>query len=41
MPATRNVAILLLLDVELLDFVGPFQVFSVAGRSSDLPGGSI
>jgi len=29
---TRNVAILLFNDVELLDFCGPFEVFSVSGR---------
>ncbi len=29
---TRNVAILLFDDVEVLDFCGPFEVFSVTGR---------
>jgi transcriptional regulator GlxA family with amidase domain len=29
---TRNVAILIFDDVELLDFAGPFEVFSVTGR---------
>jgi uncharacterized membrane protein YfcA len=32
MNATRNVAILLFPDVELLDFAGPFEVCSVASR---------
>lgn len=31
----QNVAILLFDDVEVLDFAGPFEVFSVAGRHSD------
>lgn len=31
---TRNVAILLFDEVELLDFCGPFEVFSVAGTRS-------
>jgi len=31
----RNVAILLFPNVELLDFAGPYEVFSVAGRQSD------
>jgi transcriptional regulator GlxA family with amidase domain len=35
MPATRNVAVLLFPDVELLDFAGPFEVLSVANRWSD------
>ena len=30
---TRNVAILLFDDVELLDFAGPQEVFSTAGRN--------
>jgi transcriptional regulator GlxA family with amidase domain len=34
-PATRNVAVLLFPDVELLDFAGPFEVLSVASRWSD------
>ena len=29
---TRNVAILIFDEVEVLDFAGPFEVFSVAGR---------
>jgi transcriptional regulator GlxA family with amidase domain len=32
----RNTAILLFDDVEVLDFAGPFEVFSVAGRRSEL-----
>jgi transcriptional regulator GlxA family with amidase domain len=31
-PDPRNLAILLFPDVELLDFAGPFEVFSVANR---------
>ena len=31
----RNVAILIFDEVEVLDFCGPFEVFSVAGRRSD------
>lgn len=34
MPS-RNVAILIFDEVEVLDFCGPFEVFSVAGRSRD------
>jgi len=30
MPTTRNLAILIFEDVEVLDFCGPFEVFSVA-----------
>jgi transcriptional regulator GlxA family with amidase domain len=41
MPATRNVAVLLFPDVELLDFTGPFEVFSVASRWSDPPALSV
>src|SRR5947207_7241180 len=37
MLATRNVAILLLPDVEVLDFTSPFEVFSAASRWTDLP----
>jgi transcriptional regulator GlxA family with amidase domain len=37
MPTTRNVAVLLFPGVELLDFAGPFEVFSVASRWSDPP----
>lgn len=32
---TRNVAILIFSDVELLDFAGPFEVFSVTRREDD------
>jgi transcriptional regulator GlxA family with amidase domain len=32
----RNVAILIFNDVELLDFCGPFEVFSVTGRQDNL-----
>jgi transcriptional regulator GlxA family with amidase domain len=32
MATSRNVAILLFNDVELLDFCGPYEVFSIAGR---------
>ncbi len=35
MSRTRNVAILIFDDVELLDFCGPFEVFSVASRQAD------
>lgn len=31
----RNVAILIFEDVEVLDFCGPFEVFSVTGRQKD------
>jgi transcriptional regulator GlxA family with amidase domain len=37
MPATRNIAVLLFPDVELLDFAGPFEVFSVASGWSEPP----
>ncbi len=33
---TRNVAILIFDDVEVLDFCGPFEVFSVAGKRANL-----
>ncbi|MCG8608374.1 DJ-1/PfpI family protein [bacterium] len=38
MDSPKNVAILIFDDVEVLDFCGPFEVFSVAGRrdNSDL-----
>jgi len=36
MNRPRNVAILIFDDVEVLDFCGPFEVFSVAGRGDDL-----
>jgi hypothetical protein len=41
MPATCNVAVLLFPEVELLDFAGPFEVFSVASRWSDPPAFSV
>src|SRR5688500_11926251 len=34
--APRSVGILLFDDVEVLDFAGPFEVFSVAGRRDNL-----
>ncbi len=37
MTETRNVAILIFDDVELLDFCGPYEVFSVAASRSDVP----
>jgi hypothetical protein len=37
-PTTRNLAILIFEDVEVLDFCGPFEVFSVANRFTDPPG---
>jgi transcriptional regulator GlxA family with amidase domain len=37
MPTTRNLAILIFDDVEVLDFCGPFEVFSVANRFTDPP----
>jgi transcriptional regulator GlxA family with amidase domain len=37
MTATGNVAVLLFPDVELLDFAGPFEVFSVASRWAEPP----
>jgi transcriptional regulator GlxA family with amidase domain len=37
MNGTRNVAILLFDDAEVLDFCGPFEVFSVAGRGGEPP----
>ena len=37
MTRTRNVAILLFDDVELLDYCGPCEVFSVAGRTQEPP----
>lgn len=36
MERTRNVAILIFDDVEVLDFCGPFEVFSVVGKRQDL-----
>jgi transcriptional regulator GlxA family with amidase domain len=35
--STRNLAILIFDDVEVLDFCGPFEVFSVAARRRDPP----
>ncbi len=35
-PRPRNVAVLLFDGVEVLDFAGPFEVFSVAGRRDGL-----
>jgi transcriptional regulator GlxA family with amidase domain len=35
MPATRNFAVLIFEDVEVLDFCGPFEVFTVANRFTD------
>jgi transcriptional regulator GlxA family with amidase domain len=35
MSQTRNVAILIFDDVEVLDFTGPLEAFSVAGREAD------
>jgi len=35
--ATRTLALLLFDDVEVLDFAGPFEVFSVANRFTDPP----
>ena len=35
MSQPRNVAILIFDDVELLDFTGPFEVFSVTGRQDN------
>ena len=37
MTETRNVAILVFDDVEVLDFCGPFEVFSVAASRRDPP----
>ncbi len=37
MNQTRFLAILIFDDVEVLDFCGPFEVFSVANRFTDLP----
>lgn len=35
MSTTRNLAILVFADVEVLDFCGPFEVFSVANRFTE------
>ncbi len=37
MTQTRNVAILIFDDVEVLDFCGPFEVFAVTGRGQEVP----
>jgi transcriptional regulator GlxA family with amidase domain len=37
MPTTRNLAILTFEDVEVPDFCGPFEVFSVANRFTEPP----
>ena len=37
MSKTRTLAILIFDDVEVLDFCGPFEVFSVANRFTDPP----
>ena len=37
MSETRNIAILLFDDAEVLDFCGPFEVFSVASNQSEQP----
>ena len=34
---TRDLAVLLFADVEVLDFCGPFEVFAVANRFTDPP----
>ena len=37
MQMTRNLAMLIFNDVEVLDFCGPFEVFSVASHFTDPP----
>jgi transcriptional regulator GlxA family with amidase domain len=37
MPTTLNLAILIFEDVEVLDFCGPFEVFTVSNRFTDPP----
>src|SRR5262249_12846074 len=37
MSRTRTLAILVFEDVEVLDFCGPFEVFSIANRFTDPP----
>jgi len=37
MPTTRTLVILIFDEVEVLDFCGPFEVFSVANRFTDPP----
>jgi hypothetical protein len=41
MTATRTLAILLFDDVEVLDFCGPFKVFSVANRFTEPPASTV
>jgi len=41
MNQTRILAILIFDDVEVLDFCGPFEVFSVANRFTDPPAFSV
>jgi len=41
MTTTRTLAILLFDDVEVLDFCGPFEVFSVANRFTNPPAFSV
>src|SRR5947199_10179217 len=41
MPTTRTLAILIFDDVEVLDFCGPFEVFSVANRFTAPPAFSV
>ncbi len=41
MIRTRTLALLVFADVEVLDFCGPFEVFSVANRFTDLPAFSV
>jgi len=38
---TRSVAILIFDDVEVLDFAGPFEVFSVANRVAEMKGADL
>ena len=37
MPTTRNLAILMIDDMEEPDFCGPFEVISVVNRFTDTP----
>src|SRR5579871_3423239 len=41
MPTTRKLTILIFEDVEVLDFCGPFEVFSVANRFTEPPAFSV
>lgn len=41
MSETRTLAILVFDDVEVLDFCGPFEVFSVANRFTESPAFSV